>query len=150
MAALAARERHRVADRRRGCRQPHRRDPDDRVLARPDRPDHHGDVPGEHRSRRSAAGDATVEILDHGTEHVLRLSGQRVRGPTHPNLIEGAIMLTRLRDEERGMAMVIALIVSMVLLTLATVIVAQSVHDAESSGMDRRRLQSVNAAEAGN
>ena len=48
------------------------------------------------------------------------------------------------------MAMVIALIVSMVLLTLATVIVAQSVHDAESSGMDRRRLQSVNAAEAGN
>ena len=56
-------------------------------------------------------------------------------------------MLIRLPDDERGMAMVIALIVSMVLLTLATVIVAQSVHDVESSGMDRRRLQSVNAAE---
>ena len=29
-------------------------------------------------------------------------------------------------------------------------VVAQSIHDVESSGLDRRRLQSVNAAEAGN
>jgi Tfp pilus assembly protein PilX len=56
----------------------------------------------------------------------------------------------RIRDDERGIAMVIALLVSMVLLTLATVVVAQSIHDVESSGLDRRRLQSVNAAEAGN
>ena len=46
--------------------------------------------------------------------------------------------------------MVIALLVSMVLLTSATVVVAQSIHDVEGSGLDRRRLQSVNAAEAGN
>ena len=59
-------------------------------------------------------------------------------------------MLIRVRDDERGMAMVIALIVSLVLLTLGTVVVAQSIHDAESSGLDRRRLQSVDAAEAGN
>ena len=57
----------------------------------------------------------------------------------------------RLRvDDERGVAMVIALLVSFVLLIVAATIVAQSVHNAESSGLDRRRLQSVNAAEAGN
>ena len=43
-------------------------------------------------------------------------------------------MLTRIRDDERGIAMVIALLVSMVLLTLATVVVAQSIHDVEGSG----------------
>ena len=59
-------------------------------------------------------------------------------------------MFQRARDDERGMAMVIALIVSFVLLTLGTVVIAQSVHDVESSGLDRRRLQSINAAEAGN
>jgi Tfp pilus assembly protein PilX len=53
-------------------------------------------------------------------------------------------------DDERGMAMVIALLVSFVLLILGTVIVAQSIHNQEASGLDRRRLQSVNAAEAGN
>jgi Tfp pilus assembly protein PilX len=58
-------------------------------------------------------------------------------------------MLMRARDE-RGMAMVIALLVSFVLLILGSTIVAQSIHNAESSGLDRRRLQSVNAAEAGN
>ena len=58
--------------------------------------------------------------------------------------------INRTLNEERGMAMVIALIVSFVLLILGTVIVAQSVHDVESSGLDRRRLQSINAAEAGN
>jgi hypothetical protein len=57
----------------------------------------------------------------------------------------------RLRvDDERGIAMVIALLVSFVLLIVASTIVAQSIHNAESSGLDRRRLQSVNAAEAGN
>ena len=58
-------------------------------------------------------------------------------------------MLLRARDE-RGMAMVIALLVSFVLLILGSTIVAQSIHNSESSGLDRRRLQSVNAAEAGN
>jgi Tfp pilus assembly protein PilX len=58
-------------------------------------------------------------------------------------------MFIRLRDDERGLAMVIALLVSFVLLTLATVVVAQSIHDSQSSGLDRRRLESINAAEAG-
>jgi hypothetical protein len=52
-------------------------------------------------------------------------------------------------SEEEGVAMVIALLVSMVLLILSTVIVAQSIHDAQSSGYDRQRLTSVGAAESG-
>ena len=43
----------------------------------------------------------------------------------------------------------LALLVSMVLLILSTVIVAQSIHDAQSSGYDRQRLTSVGAAESG-
>ena len=58
-------------------------------------------------------------------------------------------MLTRLRDEERGVAMVIAVSVAFVVLMLATVVVAQSIHSLDSSGYDRERLLSVNAAEAG-
>jgi hypothetical protein len=50
---------------------------------------------------------------------------------------------------EDGMAMVIALLVSFVLLILSTVIVAQSIHDVQTSAYDRRRLTSLNAAEAG-
>ena len=50
---------------------------------------------------------------------------------------------------EEGVAMVIALLVSMVLLILSTVIVAQSIHDAQTSGYDRQRLTSVAAAESG-
>jgi hypothetical protein len=58
-------------------------------------------------------------------------------------------MLRRLRDEERGVAMVIAVSVAFVVLILSTVVVAQSIHSLESSGYDRERLLSVNAAEAG-
>jgi hypothetical protein len=58
-------------------------------------------------------------------------------------------MLTRLRDEERGVAMIIAVSVAFVVLILSTVVVAQSIHSLESSGYDRERLLSVNAAEAG-
>jgi hypothetical protein len=58
-------------------------------------------------------------------------------------------MLTRLRTEEEGVAMVIALMVAFVILLLSTVVVAQSIHTLDSSGYDRRRLTSVNAAEAG-
>src|SRR5918999_1635405 len=60
-----------------------------------------------------------------------------------------ASILTRLRDEERGIAMVIAVSVSFVVLLLTTVVVAQSIHSLDSSGYDRERLLSVNAAEAG-
>jgi hypothetical protein len=58
-------------------------------------------------------------------------------------------MLKRLRDEESGIAMVIALSVAFVVLLLTTVVVAQSIHSIESSGYDRERLLSINAAEAG-
>ena len=58
-------------------------------------------------------------------------------------------MLTRLRDDERGVAMIIAVSVAFVVLLLATVVVAQSIHSIDSSGYDRERLLSVNAAEAG-
>jgi hypothetical protein len=58
-------------------------------------------------------------------------------------------MLTRLRTEEDGVAMVISLMVAFVILILSTVVVAQSIHTLDSSGYDRRRLTSVNAAEAG-
>ncbi|HEX6580199.1 MAG TPA: hypothetical protein VF195_04940 [Actinomycetota bacterium] len=58
-------------------------------------------------------------------------------------------MLTRLRDDEQGVAMIIAVSVAFVVLMLATVVVAQSIHSLDSSGYDRERLLSVNAAEAG-
>ncbi|HWL90934.1 MAG TPA: hypothetical protein VNP90_06175 [Actinomycetota bacterium] len=58
-------------------------------------------------------------------------------------------MFTRLRNEERGVAMVMALAVAFIVLLLSTVVVAQSIHSLESSGYDRERLLSVNAAEAG-
>ena len=58
-------------------------------------------------------------------------------------------MLTRLRDDEQGVAMIIAISVAFVVLLLATVVVAQSIHSLDSSGYDRERLMSVNAAEAG-
>lgn len=58
-------------------------------------------------------------------------------------------MLRRLRDEERGVAMIVALSVAFVVLILTTVVVAQSIHSLDSSGYDRERLLSINAAEAG-
>src|SRR5688500_4632895 len=58
-------------------------------------------------------------------------------------------MLTRLRDEEHGVAMIMAIAVAFIVLLLSTVVVAQSIHSLESSGYDRERLLSVNAAEAG-
>ena len=58
-------------------------------------------------------------------------------------------MFLRLRSEEDGLAMVISLMVAFVILILSTVVVAQSIHTLDSSGYDRRRLTSVNAAEAG-
>lgn len=58
-------------------------------------------------------------------------------------------MFERLRTEERGVAMIISIAVAFIVLLLSTVVVAQSIHSLESSGYDRERLLSVNAAEAG-
>jgi Tfp pilus assembly protein PilX len=57
-------------------------------------------------------------------------------------------MLNRM-NEERGVAMVVALLVAMVVTLISIAVVAQSIHDLDASGSDRRRLLSVNAAEAG-
>ena len=59
------------------------------------------------------------------------------------------MLLKRLRDDEHGVAMILAVSVAFVVLILTTVVVAQSIHSIESSGYDRERLLSINAAEAG-
>jgi Tfp pilus assembly protein PilX len=58
-------------------------------------------------------------------------------------------MFVRLRNEERGMAMIIALLVSLVIVTLSLFIVQLSLHNSTQSAYDRNRVTSVSAAEAG-
>ena len=58
-------------------------------------------------------------------------------------------MLAHIRDDDRGVAMVVAVMVVFVVMLLATVVFAQAVHNTTASGYDRKRLQSVDAAEAG-
>src|SRR4030042_6403113 len=57
-------------------------------------------------------------------------------------------MFVRFR-EERGIAMVMSLLVTFVVLLLGTAVLSMAVHNSEQSGMDRKRVQSVSAAEAG-
>ena len=58
-------------------------------------------------------------------------------------------MLTRIRAEEDGVAMVVALMVTFVVLMLSLVVMTQSVHSVQQSGYDRKRLTAITAAEAG-
>jgi hypothetical protein len=61
-------------------------------------------------------------------------------------------MFTRIHrnlHDERGIAIVVALLVTVVVTLLSIAVIAQSIHDLDASGYDRRRLLSVNAAEAG-
>ena len=61
-------------------------------------------------------------------------------------------MLTSLHRHlrrEDGVAMIVSLMVAFVVLMMSTIVVAQSIHSLDSSGYDRRRLLSVNAAESG-
>jgi hypothetical protein len=62
--------------------------------------------------------------------------------------LKEAEMLTRLRDE-RGMAMVLSLLVAFVVLILSSVVVAQSIRTSNQSAYNRKRSQAVAAAEAG-
>jgi hypothetical protein len=57
-------------------------------------------------------------------------------------------MLNRFRDE-RGLALVSALLVSMVVVSMSIAVVVLSIHNVEQSASDRKRLQAVNTAEAG-
>ena len=58
-------------------------------------------------------------------------------------------MLTRLHRDERGIALISALLISIVLVSIAVSVVALSLHNSEQSANDRKRLQAVNTAEAG-
>lgn len=58
------------------------------------------------------------------------------------------MMRERLRDE-RGVALIVALLVTFVVLLLSTTVFAMAVRNSEQSANDRKRLQSVSAAEAG-
>jgi hypothetical protein len=52
-------------------------------------------------------------------------------------------------SDERGVAMVTALLVTLVVASLGLVVVQLSAHNASSSAFDRKRVQAVDAAEAG-
>lgn len=58
-------------------------------------------------------------------------------------------MLMRLRHDERGIAMVTALLVSMIVLALGVTAAGLSLHNSTASALDRKRTQSIDAAEAG-
>ncbi len=58
-------------------------------------------------------------------------------------------MLMRMRRDEGGIAMVVSLLVVFVVFLLASVVVAQAIHNSTQSGYQRKRLQSVDASEAG-
>jgi Tfp pilus assembly protein PilX len=59
------------------------------------------------------------------------------------------MMLRRLRDDERGMALIIALLITFVIVLLSITVVDISIHNVQQSAYDRKRVQSVNASEAG-
>ena len=58
-------------------------------------------------------------------------------------------MLIRLRHEEEGLAMIIAIMIAFVILTLSVFVIQLSIHNSNQSAYDRRRVTSVAAAEAG-
>ena len=58
------------------------------------------------------------------------------------------LLLARM-SEERGIAMITALIISMVIVSLGVTSVSIAVHNSEASAYDRRRVTNIAAAEAG-
>ena len=58
-------------------------------------------------------------------------------------------VLRRLMDREDGLAMVTAVIVVFIVVAFSTVLVQLSVHNSQSSAVDRGRVAAVNAAEGG-
>jgi Tfp pilus assembly protein PilX len=58
-------------------------------------------------------------------------------------------MLIRLKRDERGVALITALMVTFVIAALALMVVQLSMHNVDQSNYDRKRVQSVNASEAG-
>ncbi|SRR6266511_25890 len=58
-------------------------------------------------------------------------------------------MLTRLRADERGVAMITALLVSFVIVILSIAVTTLSLHNSGASALDRKRAQAIASAEAG-
>jgi hypothetical protein len=58
-------------------------------------------------------------------------------------------MLIRMRRDERGIAMVVSLLAVFVVFLLGLVVLAQAIHNSTQSAYHRKRLQSVDASEAG-
>ena len=57
--------------------------------------------------------------------------------------------MRRLRRNDEGIAMITAILVTMVVLMLGSVSVTMAIHNSESSGFDKRRVLAVAAAEGG-
>ncbi len=61
----------------------------------------------------------------------------------------GRLALRRLHRDERGVALVTAMLVGMVVLSLSLITVQLSAHNVDASSSDRKRVQAIHAAEAG-
>lgn len=57
--------------------------------------------------------------------------------------------MRRLRNDEDGIAMITSILVTMVVMFLGVVSVQMAIHNSESSGLDRRRVLAIAAAEGG-
>lgn len=57
-------------------------------------------------------------------------------------------LLDRIHDEQ-GVAIVVAMVISMVVVTLGATSVSLAIHNSEASAYERKRVQSIHAAEAG-
>jgi hypothetical protein len=58
-------------------------------------------------------------------------------------------MMRKLRHDDEGVAMITAILVTMVVMMLGVVSVQMAIHNSESSGFDKRRVLAVAAAEGG-
>ena len=69
---------------------------------------------------------------------------------TRPSRSPGRREAMRVRiTREDGVALVVAMLVSFVVMVLGTTVVSLSMHNAESSSQDRKRVQAIASAEAG-
>lgn len=83
---------------------------------------------------------------------MVKASSTRIRARGAHTAARSRGVLRRLRSrlgDERGMAMVLSLMVSFVVLLISTTVVAQSVSTLGSSGYDRRRTLAIHGSEAG-
>ena len=58
-------------------------------------------------------------------------------------------VVRRRRRNEDGIAMITAILVSFMILILSVTAASLSIHNTNESGLDRKRLQVIDAAEAG-